>query len=92
MAKKSLVVGNKPSSDVGLAPELDEDIVAGTPMARVGAVVEVGTVLAAAETVAAGAESESDFSSPPPQAEISNPRTNSKLTEARNFFQGFFFK
>ena len=71
MAKKSLVVGNKPtSSDVGLAPELDEDIVAGTPRARTGAVVEVGTVFAAAETVAAGANSDLDFSSPPPQAAI----------------------
>ncbi len=82
MAKKSLVVGNKPSSDVRLAPELDEDIVAGTPMARVGAVVEAGIVLAA----------DSDFSSAPPQAEISKPRTNSKHAEARNFFQGLFFE
>ena len=47
MAKKSLVVGNKPSSDVRLAPELDGDGVAGAPMARTGAVVEVGTVLTA---------------------------------------------
>ena len=71
MAKKSLVVGNKPtSSDVRLAPKLDEDGVAGAPMARTGAVVEVGTVLAAAETVAAGAKSDLDFSSPPPQAAI----------------------
>ena len=92
MAKKSLVVGNKPtSSDVRLAPELDEDIVAGTPRARVGVVVEA-TVLAAAEAVAAGGKSDSDFSSPPPQAEISKPRTNSTHAQARYFFHGLFFK